>query len=64
LKNNIIYEWLSLANNTYLLYEGDVDKLSTASIKIGLWIDYDNITNEYMNSAFIGTLKVYISGIN
>lgn len=64
LKNNIIYEGLSLVNNTYLLYEGDIDKLSNASIKIGLWIDYENIPNEYMNSAFIGTVKVYISSIN
>lgn len=47
-------------NNTYLLYEGKIDKLSDIDINIGMWIDYETITNEYMNSAFIGTIKVYI----
>lgn len=64
LKDNSAYEGLSLTNNTYLLYEGDIDTLSTASIKIGLWVDYENITNEYMDSAFIGTVKVYIESVN
>lgn len=47
-------------NNNYLIYEGEIEKLSELSIKIGMWISYENITNEYMNSAFIGTMKVYI----
>lgn len=47
-------------NNTYLLYEGKIDKLSSININIGMWIDYETITNEYMNSAFIGTIKVYV----
>ena len=25
-----------------------------------LWVDYNSITNEYMNSAFIGTIRVYV----
>ena len=57
-------EGLALNNNTYLLYEGSIDKLSDASIKIGMWIDYVDITNEYMNSAFIGTVKVYIESLS
>lgn len=47
-------------NNTYLLYEGKLDKLSTTDIDIGMWIDYEQTKNENMNSAFIGTVKVYI----
>lgn len=47
-------------NNNYLIYEGEIEKLSELSIKIGMWISYENITNEYMNSAFIGTMKVYV----
>ena len=43
-----------------MIYEGEIEKLSELSIKIGMWISYENITNEYMNSAFIGTMKVYI----
>ena len=72
LENNILennlkgknkLEGLDLNNNTYLLYEGNIDKLSTVIIKLGLWIDYEDITNEYMNSAFIGTVKVYIESL-
>ena len=54
------YEGLNLNNNTYLLYEGKLKSLEKTDIKIGLWISYENITNEYMNSALIGTLKVYV----
>ena len=46
--------------NNYLIYEGYIDKLSELKVDIGMWISYENITNEYMNSAFIGTMKVYI----
>lgn len=64
LKEKNMYEGLSLNNNTFLLYEGNIDKLSTASIKVGMWIDYQDITNDYMNSTFIGTIKVYIETLN
>ena len=46
--------------NNYLIYEGYIDKLSEQTIDIGMWISYENITNEYMNSGFVGTMKVYI----
>ena len=65
-KNNILNnnlrgkEGYTFNNNTYLLYEGKLDKLSSTNINIGMWIDYETITNEYMNSAFIGTMKVYV----
>lgn len=64
LKGNNTLEGLSLNNNTYLLYEGEIGKLSSISVKLGLWIDYEDITNEYMNSAFIGTVKVYIKSLS
>lgn len=64
LKGSNKLEGVSLENNTYLLYEGSIDKLSSSSIKIGLWIDYKDITNEYMGSAFIGTVKVYIESLS
>lgn len=60
IKEKSKYEGLNLSNNTYLLYEGKLKSLEQTDIKIGLWISYENITNEYMNSAFIGTLKVYV----
>ena len=46
--------------NNYLICEGIIDKLSEISIDIGMWVDYESITNEYMNSGFVGTIKVYI----
>lgn len=55
---------LSLKNNTYLIYEGKLEKLSTVTVKIGMWISYETITNEYMNSAFIGTIKVYVESLS
>ena len=60
IKDSSRYEGLNLNNNTYLLYEGKLKSLEQTDVKIGLWISYENITNEYMNSAFIGTLKVYV----
>lgn len=55
---------LSLKNNTYLIYEGKLEKLSTVTVKIGMWISYETITNEHMNSAFIGTIKVYVESLS
>ena len=51
---------LKLTNNAYQIYEGKLPKSGEANIKIGMWVDYKTITNEYMNSAFIGTVRVYI----
>lgn len=55
---------LSFDNNTYLIYEGKLDKLSEVSVKIGMWVDYETITNEYMNSGFVGTVKVYVESLS
>lgn len=51
---------ISDKKNNYLIYEGEIEKLSEISVKIGMWISYEDITNEYMNSGFVGTLRVYI----
>lgn len=64
LKGTTKLEGINLNNNTYLLYEGTLEKLSTTTVKLGLWIDYVDITNDYMNSAFIGTVKIYIESVN
>lgn len=39
---------------------GCIDKLSELTVKVGMWVSYEDITNEYMNSGFVGTMKVYI----
>lgn len=64
LKDSSKLEGIDFSNNTYLLYEGTLDKLSSTTVKLGLWIDYTDITNEYMNSAFIGTVKIYIEPLS
>lgn len=64
LKGSSILEGMSLQNNTYLLHEGTIEKMSSTKVKLGLWIDYEDITNEYMNSAFIGTVRVYIESLS
>lgn len=63
LKGREDLEGLEVKNNTYLLYEGSMEGLSTVTIKLGLWISYEDITNQYMDSAFIGTVKVYVEEI-
>ena len=60
IKDNSKYEGIDFKNNTFLLYEGKLKALEISNVTIGLWISYENITNEYMNSALIGTLKVYV----
>ena len=64
LKGSIKLEGIDLRNNTYLLCEGTLEKLSSTTVKLGLWIDYESITNEYMNSTFIGTVKVYVESLS
>lgn len=64
LNNSTVLEGINLDNNTYLLHEGTIEKMSSTTVKLGLWIDYESITNEYMDSAFIGTVKVYIESLS
>ncbi len=51
-------------NNVYMLYEGRLEEREQVSLKLGMWIDYETITNDYMNSAFIGTVKVYVESLS
>lgn len=55
---------LNLTNTSYLLYEGTLSSFSEENFKLGMWIDYTDITNEYMNSGLIGTVKVYVESVN
>lgn len=64
IKNMPLAGGLKIKNNTYLLYESNLKSKEEVKVKLGLWIDYEDITNEYMNSAFIGTVKVYVESIN
>ena len=57
LKDNKDY---SFGNNTYLLHEGVIESNSNVELNIRMWISYNEIVNEYMDSTFIGTIKVYV----
>ena len=58
------YEGLNKDKNNYVLYEGTIESLSELPIKLGMWIDYRSITNQYMNSSFIGTIKIYVESLS
>lgn len=48
-----------IEKETYILYEGVLKSGKTAEVNLGIWLDYDDITNDYQNSVFVGTIKVY-----
>lgn len=64
LKENNNFNGINTKGNTYLLYQGELDAREEVTVKIGMWLDYETITNEYMNAAFIGTFKVYVESLD
>lgn len=48
-----------IEKETYILYEGELKSGNKSEVNLGIWLDYDDITNDYQNSVFVGTLKVY-----
>lgn len=48
-----------IEKETYILYEGNLKSGSKEEVNLGIWVDYDNITNDYQDSVFVGTIKVY-----
>lgn len=68
--NNLLPIGTILENNTkitketYVLYEGTLESGKVADVTIGIWLDYTDITNEYQDSVFVGTITVYSETIN
>lgn len=58
-KGSIIEGDLRVKNNTYILYEGEVQTLAVDKFKLGMWLDYETIGNDMQDKWFIGTIKVY-----
>ena len=52
-----------IEKETYILYEGLLESGKTAEVNLNIWLDYENITNEYQNSVFVGTIKIYAETI-
>lgn len=68
--NNLLPIGTILENNTkitketYVLYEGTLESGKVADVTLGIWLDYTDITNEYQDSVFVGTITVYSETIN
>ena len=68
--NNLLPIGTILENNTkitketYVLYEGTLESGKVADVTLGIWLDYTDITNEYQDSVFVGTIIVYSETIN
>lgn len=50
---------VKIENETYILYTGLLKQGKTIEVELGIFIDYLDITNEYQESVFVGTLVVY-----
>lgn len=48
-----------IERETYILYEGLLISGDSVDINLGMWLDYADITNDYQNSVFAGTIKIY-----
>lgn len=56
---DILEGGLKIEKDTYILYEGTINAKSSVDVNLSLWLDYEKMTNEHQNSAFIGTIKAY-----
>lgn len=48
-----------VTTNTYILYEGQIEARGTDKVKLALWVDYENATNDTQDKWFVGTIKLY-----
>ena len=48
----------------YVIYDGNIEAKSTISVALSLYVDYAELTNEYQNTGFIGTINIYIDDNN
>lgn len=54
---------VKIEKETYILHEATLENLKKAEINLGIWLDYEKITNAYQDSVFVGTIKVYTETI-
>ena len=50
---------VEIKKETYILYEGTLESGKSSEVNLGIWLDYDDITNDYQDSVFVGTIKIY-----
>ena len=55
--------WRSIDGvSNYVIYDGRIGAKSTLDVSLSLYVDYTDITNEYQNTGFLGTITVYVNG--
>ena len=55
--------WRSIDGvSNYVIYDGRIGAKSTLDVSLSLYVDYTDITNEYQNTGFLGTINVYVNG--
>lgn len=57
--DDILEGGLKIERPTFILYEGIISPKSTVNVSLNMWLDYEKMTNNEQNSAFIGTIKAY-----
>ena len=57
--DDILEGGLKIERPTFILYEGIISPKSTVNVALNMWLDYEKMTNNEQNSAFIGTIKAY-----
>ena len=55
----VLEDGTKIERETYILFESTIEKGEKAEINMGIWLDYTDITNDYQDSIFAGTIKVY-----
>ena len=57
-------EWKDSSNRVnYVIYDGIIGPKSTITVALSLYVDYTNLTNEYQDTGFLGTINVYVEDV-
>ena len=55
--------WRSIDGVTnYVIYDGKIGARTTMDVALSMYVDYTDITDEYQNTGFLGTINVYVNG--
>ena len=60
LVNNIWRDGTGKVN--YVIYEGKLNVKEKVTVALSLYVDYAELTNDYQNTGFIGTIHIYVEG--
>ena len=49
------------SRTTYVIYDGSISAKASLDVAVTMYVDYEPLDNTYQNTAFIGTIKVYVN---